>query len=693
MAALFISLSILFTLFVHSKPLAFAQEADQFIYNGFNGANLSLNGAANIHPNGLLELTNTSHQQIGHAFFPFPLHFNSSLSNNSRTSLVSFSTNFVFAMVPESPGLDGHGLAFAISPSLEFKGAIATQYLGLFNSTTIGLSSNHLLAIELDTVKNPEFGDIDGNHVGVDVNNLTSIQSVSASYFSETEEKNKSLELTSGRPMQMWIDYDEMEKLLNVTLAPIERMKPEKPLLSTNIDLSALLLESMYVGFSASTGSVSSNHYILGWSFNRSGQAQSLDPSKLPSLPQERKSRGKLAMKIMLPLVIVIVLLMTISATIYIMRKRYEEIREDWEQQYGPQRFSYKDLYKATKGFKDKELLGCGGFGKVYRGTLPSSNVEVAVKKVSHDSRQGMKEFVAEIASMGRLRHRNLVQLLGYCRRKGELFLVYDHMPNGSLDKFLFSNEKPNIDWVRRYQIIKGVASALYYLHEEWEQVVLHRDVKASNVLLDADLNGRLGDFGLAKLYDHGSTPQTTHVVGTLGYLAPELTTTGKATTSSDVFAFGIFMLEVACGRKPVKSERPPEEVILVDWVLECWERGNILGTIDPRLEDSYVAEETELVLKLGLLSTQRIPTARPTIRQVMQYLDGNATLPQISLYNAGKDQKGLNKLKFSISISIIHPRLQHIMKAVMLVFNPREGAQLVEGFCGAQLSDHCCSC
>ena len=164
-----------------------------------------------------------------------------------------------------------------------------------------------------------------------------------------------------------------------------------------------------------------------------------------------------------------------------------------------------------------------------------------------------MKEFVAEIISMGRLRHRNLVQLLGYCRRKGELLLVYDYMPNGSLDKFLYGKENTNLNWLQRFRILKGVASGLLYLHEEWEHVVLHRDVKSSNVLLDAELNGRLGDFGLARLYDHGTNPQTTHVVGTIGYLAPELTRTGRATTYTDVFGFGAFMLEVACGRRPIE--------------------------------------------------------------------------------------------------------------------------------------------
>ncbi|KAK1275095.1 L-type lectin-domain containing receptor kinase IV.1 [Acorus gramineus] len=140
-----------------------------------------------------------------------------------------------------------------------------------------------------------------------------------------------------------------------------------------------------------------------------------------------------------------------------------------------------------------------------------------------------MREFVAEIVSIGRLRHRNIVQLLGYCRRKGELLLVYDYMSNGSLDKLLFEGtKKDELGWSQRFHIVRGVASGLLYLHEGWEQLVIHRDVKSSNVLLDGDLNGRLGDFGLARLYDHGTDPLTTHVVGTLGYIAPEFSMTGK---------------------------------------------------------------------------------------------------------------------------------------------------------------------
>ncbi|URE34755.1 receptor kinase [Musa troglodytarum] len=318
---------------------------------------------------------------------------------------------------------------------------------------------------------------------------------------------------------------------------------------------------------------------------------------------------------------------------VFILRRRtkYSELLEDWELEYGPHRFSYKDLFHAAKGFRDTELLGMGGFGRVYKGVLPSSRSEVAIKRVSHGSRQGMREFIAEIVSLGRLRHRNLVQLLGYCRRQGELLLVYDYMSNGSLEKFLHDQAKPTLDWAMRFRIIKGVASGLLYLHEDWEQVVIHRDIKASNVLLDDELNGRLGDFGLARLYDHGTDPQTTHVVGTMGYLAPELARTGKATTITDVFAFGAFLLEVACGRRPVDPTAHEEQLVLLDWVVEKWRKGSILETRDPRLGEEYAVEEVELVLKLGLLCSHPLPTARPSMRQVVRYLEGHAPLPELT--------------------------------------------------------------
>ncbi|XP_030941610.1 L-type lectin-domain containing receptor kinase IV.2-like [Quercus lobata] len=226
--------------------------------------------------------------------------------------------------------------------------------------------------------------------------------------------------------------------------------------------------------------------------------------------------------------------------------RNVNEILEEWEIKYGAHRFRYSELFFATRGFAERNLIGSGGFGKVYRGMIPSTGLEVAIKRVAQDSSQGMKEFVAEITSMGRLRHRNLVQLYGWCQRQDELLLVYDYVPCGSLDKLLFENDRQKkkiLTWEKRYKILNGVAQALLYLHEECDQKVVHRDVKPSNVLIDANLYARLGDFGLARIYEHGNNSQTTHIVGTLGYMAPELTRTGKATTSTDVYGYGILML------------------------------------------------------------------------------------------------------------------------------------------------------
>ncbi|KAK3412064.1 hypothetical protein EUGRSUZ_I00837 [Eucalyptus grandis] len=605
---------------------AYAQETN-FVYNGFRSANLSLDGIAAVTSNGLLKLTNFTKQQKGHAFHPDPVQF----KNSPNGSVYSFSTVFVFAIQPpQYATLSGHGIVFVIVPQRGLPGSLANQYLGMFNATNNGNSTNHVFGVELDPIQNPEFKDINDNHVGIDLNGLTSAYSTQAGYYADGGEF-KNLTLSSGKEMQVWVDYDGTVKRINVTLAPINVQKPQIPLFSLRQDLSSIINQSMYVGFSSSTGLFLASHYVLGWSFRVNGEAQALALSQLPKLPRIGKKETPKVLTIGLPLMVLFIVSMLILSVVYVIRRkrRFAEVLEEWERDYGPHRFKFKELYIATKGFREQELLGTGGFGRVYRGILPTSKIEIAVKRVSHESRQGMREFIAEIVSIGRLRHRNIVSLLGYCRRKGELLLVYDYMPNGSLDKYLHNQPKVTLNWRQRFRVIKGVASGLLYLHEGWEQVVIHRDIKASNILLDAELNGRLGDFGLARLYDHGTDPQTTHVVGTLGYLAPEHTRTGKATRNTDVYAFGAFLLEVACGRRPIEL-RDPEDVILVDWVFSCWDRGAILEARDPRLGAEFVEEEMELVLKLGLICSHSDPLMRPSMRQLLQYLEGDLPMPDL---------------------------------------------------------------
>ncbi|XP_010262574.1 PREDICTED: L-type lectin-domain containing receptor kinase IV.1-like [Nelumbo nucifera] len=620
-------------LYLFLFPLVWIADSEDagFTYNGFRGVNLNLDGLAQITPDGLLMVTNRTAHQTGHAFYPYPLHF----KNPSDGEVVSFSTTFVFALFtqPGIPDVAGHGLAFVIAPSRGLPGSLPNQYLGIFNASNNGYSSNHVVAVELDTIQNIEFDDINDNHVGIDINNLSSVASAPASYFTDQNGGHKNLTLKSGKAMQLWIEYNGFNTQINVTLAPINVHKPDIPLLSLHYNLSPIMKDAMYVGFSASTSPTLTSQYVLGWSFKMNGSAKELTLSQLPKLPRVGPKPQSKFVTVGLPIIGLVLLSTMIGGITFFLRKRkFAEVVEDWELDYGPQRFKFKELYIATKGFRETELLGSGGFGTVYRGILPTSKVEVAVKRVSHESRQGMREFVAEIVSIGRLRHRNLVQLLGYCRRKGELLLVYDYMPNGSLDKYIFDQPKSNsrLSWDQRFRIIKGVASALFYLHEDWEQIVVHRDVKSSNVLLDGEFNGRLGDFGLSRLYDHGTDPQTTHVMGTLGYLAPEIARTSKATPSTDVFAFGAFMLEVACGKRPMEPQASggDEDVILVDWVFSSWRGGTILETADPNLGGDYVVEEMDLVLKLGLACCNSIPTARPTMRQVLELLNGDAPLP-----------------------------------------------------------------
>ncbi|PUZ36310.1 hypothetical protein GQ55_9G028100 [Panicum hallii var. hallii] len=610
--------------------------ATEFAFPGFARAKVTTSGAAVVTASGLLRLTNETNEVFGHGFYPAPVRF----KDASTGGPLSFSTAFVVAIVPRYPDAHGHGIAFALAPVPTVPAAVAGKYLGLFNtSDNRGQGRSEVVAVELDTAQDEEFSDINDNHVGIDVNGLESVSSTPAAYVDVATGSLVNLSLVSGEALQVWIEYDGASMRLEVTVSPAGKPRPGVPIVSSTVNLSSAVADDTYIGFSGANGAASSSHYVLGWSFRLGGRrAPDLDLSKLPALPSSKKTMPRLLIVILvLAVVLALVLVSGAVAVLVKMRRRFAEEEEDWEVEYGPHRIRYKDLHAATRGFRD--VIGAGGFGSVYHGVLRRSGAEVAVKKVSHESRQGLREFVSEIASMSRLRHRNLVQLLGYCRRRGELILVYDYMVNGSLDKHLFDADKPTLSWERRAKIVRDVAAALLYLHEGWEQVVVHRDIKAANVLLDADMNGKLSDFGLARLYDHGSKPHTTHVIGTLGYLAPEMNKTGKATTSTDVFAFGAFLLEVACGRRPMERDDDLDSPGLVDLVLNRWKAGRIMDARDPRIGECDEAD-LELVLKLGLLCSHPDPRSRPSMRQVVQILEGAGTVPETPPKDLGSNNR-----------------------------------------------------
>jgi len=613
--------------------LAQSQEFDLFFYNGFNGSEetITTEGASFFKPSGALRLTNTSQNVAGHAFYSKEIQIIDTKSP-SYPNVSSFSTSFVFAIVPRGSGKGGYGLAFILSPSMKFPGAKPGHYLGIFNKSNDGNDSNHIFAVEFDTVQgHKDVSDTAGNHVGVNINGMSSVTTKPAGYsVNGSELHEEEIDLESGDPIQAWIEYDGIEKVVNVTISPASKTKPAIPLISYPRDLTPYLEESMYVGFSAATGEKSSSHYILGWSFAVNGAAPPLNISQLPlPLPREKSSaRFKplvTAVIASLSALTLILLGALFSLTLYRKLMHHESL-EEWELDC-PHRFRYRDLYAATKGFKESEVIGVGGFGAVFKGILLATGSEVAVKKIMRSSTRGTREFAAEIESLGRLRHKNLVNLQGWCKHKNDLLIVYDYIPNGSLDSLVFKPKNNRVlPWDKRFNILKGVAWGLLYLHEEWEQVVIHRDVKASNVLIDAEMNARLGDFGLARLYDHEKVSHTTNVVGTIGYIAPELARTGKVSTSSDVFAYGMLLLEVAAGRRPIDST----SFILLDWVMECHQKGLIGEAVDPKLNSIYVIEEAELVLELGLLCSHHRPEARPSMRQVTRYLCRDDPLPAI---------------------------------------------------------------
>nr|KJB45807.1 hypothetical protein B456_007G329800 [Gossypium raimondii] len=291
-------------------------------------------------------------------------------------------------------------------------------------------------------------------------------------------------------------------------------------------------------------------------------------------------------------------------------------------------KFSLVQIAKMTNNFNG-EKLGKGGFGVVYKGYLRDSDTYVAVKRISKASKQGIKEYASEVKIISQLRHKNLVKLIGQCHEKGELILVYELMANSSLDSYLFKG-KTLLTWEVRFKIVQDLASALFYLHEEGDHCVLHRDIKASNIMLDSSFNAKLGDFGLARLVDHEKASQTTHLAGTLGYLAPECVSSGKASKESDVYSFGVVALEIACGRRSIESKYEESQVPLVAWVWDSYGSQRLLDVADPKLSMNFDAKQMECLLMIGLWCVHPDQHFRPSIRQTIQVLNFEAPWPKL---------------------------------------------------------------
>nr|XP_029120093.1 probable LRR receptor-like serine/threonine-protein kinase At1g07650 isoform X4 [Elaeis guineensis] len=291
--------------------------------------------------------------------------------------------------------------------------------------------------------------------------------------------------------------------------------------------------------------------------------------------------------------------------------------------------FTLRQIKAATKNFDAENLIGEGGFGSVYKGLLSDGTV-IAVKQLSSRSRQGTREFVNEIGMISASQHPNLVKLYGCCTEGNQLLLIYEYMENNCLARALFS-KKPEcrlkLDWPTRQKICLGIARGLAYLHEESRLKIVHRDIKASNVLLDRDLNAKISDFGLAKLYEEENTHISTRVAGTIGYMAPEYAMRGYLTSKADVYSFGVVALEIVSGKSNTNYKPQEEFVYLLDWAQVLQERGSLLELVDPDLGSEYSKEEAMVMLNVALLCTNASPTLRPTMSKVVSLLEGQAPL------------------------------------------------------------------
>ncbi|XP_076917459.1 serine/threonine-protein kinase PBL34-like [Bidens hawaiensis] len=294
-------------------------------------------------------------------------------------------------------------------------------------------------------------------------------------------------------------------------------------------------------------------------------------------------------------------------------------------------KFNFNELKLATRSFRPESLLGEGGFGCVFKGWIsengttpvkPGTGLSVAVKTLNHDGLQCHKEWLAEVNFLGDLLHPHLVKLIGYCIEDDQRLLVYEFMPRGSLENHLFRRALP-LPWATRMKIALGAAKGLAFLHEEAERPVIYRDFKTSNILLDADYNAKLSDFGLAKDGPEGdNTHVSTRVMGTYGYAAPEYVMTGHLTSKSDVYSFGVVLLEMITGRRSMDKNRPNGEHNLVEWARQyLGERRKLYKIIDPLLEGRFSVRGAQKAAQLATLCLNRDPKARPLMSEVYEVL------------------------------------------------------------------------
>ncbi|KAL8093539.1 G-type lectin S-receptor-like serine/threonine-protein kinase At4g27290 [Apium graveolens] len=346
--------------------------------------------------------------------------------------------------------------------------------------------------------------------------------------------------------------------------------------------------------------------------------------------------------------------------------KRAEKVRPQEKEDLDLPSFSFMQIANATANFSNNNQLGKGGFGTVYKGILEEGQ-EIGVKRLSEDSGQGVDEFMNEVSCIAKLQHKNLVKLLGCCIEQGERLLIYEYLPNKSLDVYIFDEKMcQSLNWQKRYNIIIGIARGLLYLHQDSRLKIIHRDLKASNILLDHEMNPKISDFGLAKIFGENETQASTRrVVGTHGYMSPEYAIDGVFSVKSDVYSFGISVIEIITGKRNRSFDHPDHNLNLIGHVWKQYNECNLLEVVDSVVLESSNEHEVFRVIQIGLLCVQEYPEDRPNMSSTIMMLTSDDALPipkQPGFFSERRNRRriGSSQKAFTlntISVSSLAPR------------------------------------
>ncbi|CAH8361397.1 unnamed protein product [Eruca vesicaria subsp. sativa] len=364
-------------------------------------------------------------------------------------------------------------------------------------------------------------------------------------------------------------------------------------------------------------------------------QAPLPPPVSTPPRPGKDESSSVLVVAIVVPTIVVVLLLIAGYCFLAKRVKRTNETEPAFNNgdditTIDSLHLDYRTIQAATNNYSEDNKIGRGGFGEVYKGIF-SNGTEVAVKRLSKSSEQGDTEFKNEVVLVAKLQHRNLVRLLGYSLEREERILVYEYVPNKSLNYFLFDPiKRGQLDWTRRYNIIEGIARGVLYLHQDSRLTIIHRDLKASNVLLDENMNPKIADFGMARIFKLDQTQEnTSRIVGTYGYMSPEYAMRGQFSMKSDVYSFGVLVLEIISGRKNNSFHEKTNSHDLVTYAWRLWNNGAVLDLVDPVIIDNCQKSEVVRCIHIGLLCVQEDPVDRPALSTILVMFTSNTmTLP-----------------------------------------------------------------